>query len=377
MLGQNFFGRTGSANDLTLVALLTTPCWLAFVTCAFIAIKGTAAKACIPWMSAPLSFGIIVISDYFINFVFLQQKLSDWEFWFMASFDFIMLVLRDSDSYYILSDVVTKLFGLFGHCLVMLAEVAAGNTDHVAEQIERTTSIPSVEDRRKRNKKHNLQIQRERVTVQISSLCIVSEVSSSLAVLCLVVMEYLIDRGKNADLLGDSMLTTGLGDNVRLEAMKVMLVMTAVDFSALVVSKIIVKRRHRAIMCKQAELQLPGVGVLEKQSSTKVMIDNVQITHTRWKSEIWTKNLGALLLMGIFTFGACTISGALFVLMDPCRGECGSCSVKEALKIEGRTVSGDSRGAKREGADPPAIQNVHIASTKNHVQIVKITSTPE
>ncbi|GMI13650.1 hypothetical protein TrLO_g8568 [Triparma laevis f. longispina] len=73
-----------------LAALLTTPGWLIFMTCAFIAIKSAAAKACIPWMSAPLSFGIIVTSDYFINYIFIQQKLSDWEFWLMAVFDFII-----------------------------------------------------------------------------------------------------------------------------------------------------------------------------------------------------------------------------------------------------------------------------------------------
>lgn len=303
------------------------------MTCAFIAIKSAAAKACIPWMSAPLSFGIIVTSDYFINYIFIQQKLSDWEFWLMAVFDFITLVLRDSDSYHIFSDVITKLFGLFGHLLIMFADIVAGNTDHVGERIERTTSrMSDVEDRRKRNTNYNVQVQRERVTVQISSLCVVSEICSSLAVLTLVVVEYLIDKGDDSFLLGDPCLTTGLGDDVRREAMRAMLVMTAVDFSALIVSKIIVVGRHRAVMRKQAELMLPGVAVLEKQFSTKVMLDNVKITHTRWKSELWTKHFGTLLLMGIYTFGACTVSGVVFIHLDDCREYCGGCLTQKACE---------------------------------------------
>jgi hypothetical protein len=112
---------------------------------------------------------VIIVGDFFVNFIFITQvrtkeyilresespltltnastsklrpapslvakDLSDYQFWVMALFDFVLLVLRDSDSWQTVENLIKLMFGLSGQGIITAIEVMNGEVDSVGDRI--------------------------------------------------------------------------------------------------------------------------------------------------------------------------------------------------------------------------------------------------
>ena len=53
----------------------------------------------------------------------------------MALFDFVLLVLRDSDSWQTVANLISLMFGLSGHGIITAIEVMNGEVDSVGDRV--------------------------------------------------------------------------------------------------------------------------------------------------------------------------------------------------------------------------------------------------
>ena len=65
----------------------------------------------------------------------VAKDLSDYQFWVMALFDFVLLVLRDSDSWQTVENLIKLMFGLSGQGIITAIEVMNGEVDSVGDRI--------------------------------------------------------------------------------------------------------------------------------------------------------------------------------------------------------------------------------------------------
>ena len=68
--------------------------WQPIMVVLYILNKVVAAGATTTWLSAVLLFGIIIVADYFISFIFITAEFNDMWFWGALAFDYLVLVLR-------------------------------------------------------------------------------------------------------------------------------------------------------------------------------------------------------------------------------------------------------------------------------------------
>mmetsp|Transcript_10658 Transcript_10658/g.21194 ORF Transcript_10658/g.21194 Transcript_10658/m.21194 type:complete len:266 (-) Transcript_10658:144-941(-) len=98
--------------------------------------KVVAARATTIWSSTVLLFSNVIVADYFISFVFVTAEWTDPWFWGALVFDYALLVLRDSNSWGTVANMITKWFGITGHVVIVAAEAAAGNVEGIGDRIE-------------------------------------------------------------------------------------------------------------------------------------------------------------------------------------------------------------------------------------------------
>ena len=164
--------------------------------------------------------------------------------------------------------------------------------------------------------------QRARNAVQISNMCVVSEVASSIILLILLLVEMWLGEGR----LGEAMLSKGLGAKARITAIHVMLILVAVDLAALMTSHAIIKHIHKKDINTQVEREMPTSGDNEKRTSVNIKLVQVDELHARWRQELWADNGWYLTTVAIVTYGLCTFCGALFIQnFGGCRMDCSKC----------------------------------------------------
>jgi len=266
--------------------------------------KVSAKRATTPWLYAPLLFPVIIVADYFLTFVFITQSFDQVDFWVMNVVDFFLLVLRNSDSFELVANWLRKQLGWCGDALIATTEIAAGNTDDVAERLSSVGTLPSVGT--------NV-TSREHAAVQVGNMCFVSEVCSSLILFVLLLLEAAL-----GDNFGAAALTKDLGSDAKREALLAILVLCVVDFMSLTTSHYIVKRRHA--------LAVKGTKRSKDLEAEK--------THTRWRRELWKKNWGFLSSSAALTFGFCTILGCQYIMQSgSCRSFCDMCFLDQECEL--------------------------------------------
>jgi hypothetical protein len=156
-------------------------------------------------MSAPFMGGIIITADYFINFVFVDSDLASPAFYTLLVIDFLMVTLRESDSF---DDVYLWVINATGvnrfasciiitlkslHMLLFGGEDVSLDVKHDVQSVIHTGSITpggsgesvGVSLREGENPREHPSFWYERVrkevvfSAQLSSICTVSEVISN------------------------------------------------------------------------------------------------------------------------------------------------------------------------------------------------------
>lgn len=119
-----------------------------------------------------------------------------------------------SNSWGAVANMITTWFGRAGHIVVVAAEAAAGNVEDIGDRIGASLEeqITGVMENSKAKAEAT---QRARQAVQISSMCVASEVGSSIIILILLILEIMLGDN-NA---GDSALSKGLGAEAKTHAM--------------------------------------------------------------------------------------------------------------------------------------------------------------
>lgn len=116
-------------------------------------------------------------------------------------------MIRNSDSWDLVDQKTTLVCGYMGHAALMSAElVLAGSVEEIGDKI-----IGKIAMQMDRSVREAEVTERARMAVQISSMCVMFEVSSSIFLLLMLLLEMHLGD----DNLGNAALSRGLGGKVQ------------------------------------------------------------------------------------------------------------------------------------------------------------------
>lgn len=172
-------------------------------------------------------------------------------------------------------------------------------------------------------------LEKERSAVLIGSLCVVSEVSSSLTILTLLLLELAWGDSE----FQTAALSQGLGKESKQNALNVMAVLCVIDLFALTVSNIILRTRHKKSLDARIKKQLPELEEGERRKSVQIELLTSELEHGRWRYEFWLSNWPYFAGVSYSTFGLCAALGCIFISTKGCRSNCVECFLEADCQI--------------------------------------------
>jgi hypothetical protein len=147
--------------------------------------------------------------------VFLDFDLRSWEFWLVMLFDIFLLIARDADLYDDCAIWIKKNSGRIGLLVLRFGELLVGPdmtppAERVSTQGKPNAEAPDLVE--------PTETERAAVKREMTENCVVSEMLASMALFTLVATDVLL---KAAGMKGEGLITGGMSDEGRNQALAV------------------------------------------------------------------------------------------------------------------------------------------------------------
>ena len=269
----------GTAANIVIVVV-----WQLGMVVMHFVVKKMAERALTKELVSAFMMPVILSADAFVETVYLTVRIASVEFWVLELCNFVLLVLRAAELWDDIDAFIVLQFGNVGQLISAAAQAFAGDTDGIGDAVDRRLSRLSNSLGRAAEAERSRAERRAKFSARHASMCVVSEVMSTLVLLLVVVFEYFLEL-VDASLVRT--ITFGMSQAQRREAIVALCITLGMQALGMRVSHHITTWKHR--------------------HSANGLEDH---DRARWAAELWRDDAPFLVASSAFVLGRVVLAAS-------------------------------------------------------------------